>query len=84
MTNNQEDLSADLLAALIEADRELAQANHRIALLEETVRITERELLRVKAEKEELTFAMQSACLTVDGLTQETQDAVSDTLVDPC
>lgn len=84
MTDNNEDLTADLLAALIGADRELAQAKNRIALLEDTLRITERELLRVQAEKEELTFAMQSACLTVDGLTQETQDAVSDTLVDPC
>jgi hypothetical protein len=42
------------MMALTQADKELMQANNRIALLERTLRDTERELLRAKAENEEL------------------------------
>ncbi len=54
MTNEDEDLTVDLIIALAEADRGLLQAKNRIALLERTLRDTERELFRTKYENEEL------------------------------
>ncbi len=69
MTNEDEnlivDLIVDLIVALAESDQGLLQAKNRIALLEHTLRDTERELLRVKTEKAEL-----QACNAVDSATE--------------
>ncbi len=62
MTNNESSLTIDLMMALTQADKDLMQANNRIALLEQTLRNTERELLRVKTELE---LAISATCDTI-------------------
>ncbi len=44
-------LAEQLMIALCQSDKELMQAKNRIALLEQTIRITEAELKRVKTER---------------------------------